>query len=264
MSNVSLALLVNGGRVVHRLIAQARLVGRLCAGGLVGHSVVLATVIASPPAAAQPSAGASNVRGAHATQGSNKVDLFTRRVFANRDVDDIQNVTPKQQLRKHHIGIQLGILNPSTDVIELGNLDLGIEGNAGLVILGYRYSLNPFIDLALELGYWGDRWSTSASREVKLAAGFIGPGIRVNGLNRTKGKRLIPYLQANIYYVQEQLTSFETLTEDGIGFGLSGGVALHVSGLISMPIEATYVGSGGNDIDDLSGFGLSVGVNFNF
>ena len=86
----------------------------------------------------------------------------------------------------------------------------------------------------------------------------------MNGLNRTKGKRLIPYLQANIYYVQEQLTSIETLTEDGIGMGLSGGIDFDISGLISMPIEATYVGSWGDEIDDLSGFGLSVGVNFNF
>ena len=69
------------------------LVGRLCAGQLVGHSLVLATAVAAPHAAAQPSAGAANVRGTHATRGSNKVDVVMRQVFANRDVDDIQNVT---------------------------------------------------------------------------------------------------------------------------------------------------------------------------
>ena len=50
----------------------------------------------------------------------------------------------------------------------------------------------------------------------------------------------------------------------GFGFGLSGGVDLEVTRLISFPIEATYVGNSGGGLDDLSGFGVSVGVNFNF
>ena len=74
----------------------------------------------------------------------------------------------------------------------------------------------------------------------------------------------MPYVQGSIYYVQEELITFERLVDHGIGFGLSGGVDLNMSRLISIPIEATYVGTSGDDMDDLSGFGLSVGVNFSF
>ncbi len=258
------------------------------------HSLVPATVIA-PPAAAQPSAGALNESEARATPGNNEIEIprssfrreyewYVRDGVAvgspvrfdgvdideerRRDYDEVHNVIPEQELRRHHIGMQVGIFNPSTDVIELGNLDLDIEGNrfvGALNIPNYRYSLNPHIDLALDISrHWIGRWSTPTSGEVKLAAGYIGPSIRVNGLNRTKGKRVIPYLQGNIYYVHEQLTTSETRIEHGVGFGLHGGVDLYISRLISIPIEATYVGTVGNDIDDLSGFGLFVGVTFNF
>ena len=74
----------------------------------------------------------------------------------------------------------------------------------------------------------------------------------------------MPYLQGNIYYVQEELITSKRVAYHGIGFGLSGGVDLDMSRMISIPIEATYVGTGGDDMDDLSGFGLSVGVSFSF
>lgn len=231
---------------VHALTARARLVGPLCARQLVVHSFVLTTVIASSTAAAQ---------------GTNKVDPFVRRGFDNRDAKLL-----KQEQTRHHIGIQVGIFNPSTDVIELGNLGFGVERSDGLTILRYRYSPNPQIDLVAELRYWIGRGPTATSGEAKVTGGFIGPGIRVNAF-RTKDKRVIPYLQGNIYYVHEQLSKLstsETLYEHGVGFGLSGGVDLEVTRLISFPIEATYVGNGGGGLDDLSGFGVSVGVNINF
>jgi hypothetical protein len=180
--------------------------------------------------------------------------------------DEVDNVILKTELKKHHIGIQVGIFNPSSDVIEFRNLDLDVEGNTGLGILNYRYSLNPFIDFALDIRAWAALWIIPlTSQEIELTSGFVGLGIRLNGMNRTKGKKIIPYLQGNIYSVQEEL-KFWTLTENGIGFGLSlsGGIDLKISHLISIPIEATYIGTSGDDIDDLSGFGLSVGVNFNF
>ena len=74
----------------------------------------------------------------------------------------------------------------------------------------------------------------------------------------------MPYLQGNIYHVEEELVTSERLAGHGIGFGLSGGVDLNMSRLISIPIEATYIGTSGDDIDDLSGFGFSLGVNFSF
>jgi hypothetical protein len=200
------------------------------AARLVGYAVVLATVIAARPAAAQ------------------------------------NDATPLQrELRRHHFGVQVGIFNPSTDVIELGNLGFGVERSDGLTILRYRYSLNPQIDLVAEGRYWIGRGPTATSGEGKVAGGFIGPGIRVHASNGTKGRRVVPYLQGNVYYVQEMLGEPKVLYEHGgIGFGLSGGLDLEVTRLISIPIEATYVANGGGGLDDLSGFGVSVGVNFNF
>ncbi len=219
---------------------RARFVGRLRAGQLVGHSLVLATLIA--PAAAQPGAGASNVRGS--------------------TLDDAD--PPKQELRRHHIGVQVGIFNPSTDVIELGNLGFGLERSDGQTILRYRYSLNLRIDLVAEGRYWTGRGPTATSGEAKVAGGFVGPGIRVHASKGAKGRRVVPYLQGNVYYVQEMLGEPKVLYEYGFGFGVSGGVDLEVTRLISIPIEATYLRNVGDDLDDLSGLGVSVGVNFNF
>lgn len=98
-----------------------------------------------------------------------------------------------------------------------------------------------------------------------MAAGFVGPGIRFHASKGTKGRRVVPHLQGNLYYVQEMLGEPKVLYKNGgFGFRLSAGVDLEVTRLISFPIEATYVGNGGGGWDDLSGFGVSVGVNINF
>ena len=204
---------------------------RLKAPWLVAYSLVLATLIGSRPAAAQASDG----------------------------VDDDDGP------RKHHVGVHVGFFNPSTDVIELGNLGFRLERSDGLTILRYRYSLNPRIDLVAEGRYWTGRGPTAASGEGKVAGGFVGPGIRVHTPKGINGRRVVPYLQGNVYYVQEMLGEPEVLYKNGgIGFGVSGGVDIEVIGLISIPIEATYIANGGGGLDDLSGFGISVGVNFNF
>ena len=92
-----------------------------------------------------------------------------------------------------------------------------------------------------------------------MAGGFIGPGIRVHASKGTTGRKVVPYLQGNVYYVQEMLGEPDVLYENGgIRFGLSGGVDLEVTRLISFPIEVTYIGNGGGGLDDLSGFGVSV------
>ena len=276
---------------------------------LVGYPVVLAMVLAPPPAAGQPSAEASNVRGVRATQGSNHLDLPNPLGFDTRDapwrrlgdfnlpdtdtlelevptmlpcsgfrlerhVGDeltfreplrVDDVDSDEELKKHHVGVQAGLFNPSTDVIELGNLGFRVERSDGLTILRYRYSLNPRIDLVAEGRYWTGRGPTATSGEGKVAGGFLGPGIRVHAPRGTTGRRVVPYLQGNVYYVQEMLGEPKVLYKNGgFGFGLSGGVDVEVTRLISFPIEATYVGNGGGGLDDLSGFGVSVGVNFNF
>ncbi len=171
---------------------------------------------------------------------------------------------PAHELKRHHIGIQLGVLDPSTDVIALGNLGVGVDGITSLTILNYRYSLNPRIDLDLDVRYWVYRWTTPTFPTIELTPSVVGPGLRFYGLSRTGGRRVIPYIQGNIYYVREELRTSERHTESGMGFGLGGGVDLDIGRLMSIPIEAMYIGTGGDAIDDLSGFAMSVGVSFNF
>ena len=203
---------------------------------------VLVVVIAGAPAAGQPSADASNLGNA------------------------------QRALRRHHVSIQLEVVNPLTDVIELGGFDIGVERNIGLAVITYRYSLTPFIDLNVDLRYWSGRWPTDSAGEVKVDGGFVGPGIRVHALDRTKGGRLIPYLQGNVYLAAETVSYLvegranvsERLADYGVGLGLSGGVDVIVSRLVSVPIEATFFGTVGDEIDNLSAFGLSVGVSISF
>ena len=181
------------------------------------------------------------------------------------------SVAMAQELERHHIGIQGGVVNPLTDVIELGGFDVGVEGNIGLTVVAYRYSLTPFIDLNADLRYWGGRRASASAGEVIVTGGFVGPGIRVHALDRTKGGRLIPYLQGNVYLVAAQEVTGHAIVDERlsdygvVGLGLIGGVDVIVSRLVSIPIEATFFGTIGDDeIDSLSAFGVSVGVNVNF
>ena len=69
----------NGRRCGRTCTAHVRLAGRRWTRFLVPLALVLATVFASPPAAAQPGAGSRT------TQGGNEVDRLMKRVFDNRD-----------------------------------------------------------------------------------------------------------------------------------------------------------------------------------
>ena len=183
---------------------------------------------------------------------------------AAQEFDNSDDIVLEQEPRTHHVGIRVGFFAPSTDVIELGNLGFRVERGDGQTVLRYRYSLNTHIDLVAEGRYWIGRGPTSSAGEGKVAGGFLGPGVRVHPSKGT-GRRVVPYLQGNVYYVQEMLGEPKVLYKNGgFGFGLSGGVDLELTRLISVPIEATYVGNRGGGLDDLSGFGVSVGVGFNF
>ena len=79
MSTLSFALWTAARRFVRMLPAPAGFAGRRV-GLLVGHSLVFGTVIASTPAAAQPAG----------------------------------DVIPEHELRTHHIGFQMGLLDQAT------------------------------------------------------------------------------------------------------------------------------------------------------
>ena len=178
-----------------------------------------------------------------------------------------QEVEPKP--RPHHVNLQMGVFDNSADVFKFGGLDLDAGTNTFYGAISYRYSLNRSIDLALHAGHWIGQWTNPRSQTVELASGFIGPGVRVNGWSRAGGRRVIPYLQTNLYFVQEQLV-FDRVwskrtTANGLGLGLMGGLDVVISRRISIPIEGIYLTTTGNsDVDDLSGFGLSIGVDFSF
>lgn len=178
-----------------------------------------------------------------------------------------QDAEPK--LRPHHVGLQLGMFDNSAGSFELGGL--GIEGgtNTFYGAVNYRYSVSPTIDLALHAGHWIGQWTTPTSHTVELASGFIGPGVRVSASGRAEAKRLVPYLQTNIYFVQEQSyfeqAPMEKTTANGLGLGIAGGLDVVLGRRISIPIEAIYLVTTGNaDIDDLSGLGVSIGIDFSF
>jgi len=95
---------------------------------------------------------------------------------------------------------------------------------------------------------------------------FFGVGVRASG----KGEEIRPYFQTSVYFVSEDVESDGpagkiTGTATSVGIGFSGGIDIKASKLISIPIEVTYIASNDEgDIDNLSGFGISAGINFNF
>ena len=184
-----------------------------------------------------------------------------RALVPTSEGQEAESSPPKRGPRRHHFGVQLGFFHPSTDAIELGRLGFRVEHSDGQTGLTYRYSLNPRVDIVAEGRYWIGRGPTEASGEGKVAGGFIGPGIRLHSSNRSG---VGTYVQANLYYVQEMLGEPKVLYETGLGLGLSGGVDIELTPRISLPLEATYLRSFGKDLDDLSGFGVSIGISFNF
>jgi opacity protein-like surface antigen len=162
---------------------------------------------------------------------------------------------------RHHITIGLGYTKlPSSD---LKDDALGMDfSNAANGVLAYRYTLNPAIDLTL------DSRGTASSETLNgadlwLLNSFFGPGVRWHPMTGTS--RL--YLQGNFFLVSEQIDIEQngvtvSSSESGTGFGLAGGVDIPLSRLLSLPLEANY--TYGKPADDVSGFGLTIGLAFNF
>ena len=147
------------------------------------------------------------------------------------------------------------------------HLDFDLTTNVILESFNFRYSLTPVVSLVIDFRTWLLGGGTIDLPAVDLGSSFFGIGIRVNG----KYKRVKPFLQVSTYLVTENV-DFESgisengniFSEDGIGIGLSTGLDIKVSELISIPVEIIYIGTDGDDIDNLSGYGLSAGVSFNF
>src|SRR5262245_18423817 len=161
---------------------------------------------------------------------------------------------------RHHITLGLGYSKLPSD--DLKDDVLGIDfSNAGNGILSYRYSLNSAWDLCLD-----SRGTISTDSQsgvdLTLMNSFFGPGERWNapGVARLFG-------QANFFFSSESAEAEQggvkvSADESGTGFGIFGGLDFPVCALLSIPVELGYIYS--KPADDISGFGATVGLTFNF
>ena len=162
---------------------------------------------------------------------------------------------------KHHLGFALGYAKHLSD--DLKDESNGIDyTDAGYGSIAYRLSVAPNIDISLDLR--GTTHSDDINNvDLTLTTGFFGPGLRI--ISPNEGLR--PYVQANFFLVSETI-EFEqsgvkvSADENGVGFGISGGVDIRASNLLSIPIEATYMY--GKPEDDISAIGVNIGLTFNF
>lgn len=163
--------------------------------------------------------------------------------------------------RKHHLGFALGYEKHLSD--DLKDESIGIDfTDAGYGAIAYRLSVLQNLDVTLDA-----RGTTHSDNiggvDLTLSTGFFGPGLRL--ISPNEGLR--PYVQANFFFVSESVEAEEggvkvSSDESGAGFGISAGVDIHASNLLSVPIEANYMY--GKPADDISGIGANVGLTFNF
>ncbi len=161
----------------------------------------------------------------------------------------------------HHLGFALGYqkLLSSDLKDDVSGIDFT---NAGFGAVGYRYSVLPNLDFCV------DARATRSSQTVSgvdltLNNQFFGPGVRI--ISPNEGVR--PFVQANLFLVREQIETEQdglklSASKTSAGFGMSGGVDIRASDLISVPIEGNF--KYGKPADNVSGLGINVGLTFNF
>lgn len=165
------------------------------------------------------------------------------------------------QNMKHHITLALGYQKYLGENLKDDASGLDFT-NAGTAALDYRFSLKPSLDLTLDLVAAASQ-DKLAGVDLTLTTSYFGPGIRFNG----KGEGTRPFVQANVFLVDEEAEAERngikiSSSESGIGFGLSAGVDIRASRLLSVPIQAAF--NYGEPADVLRGIGASVGLTFNF
>ena len=163
------------------------------------------------------------------------------------------------QNSRHHIGLVLGYAKLVSDDVKPFGYDFSNSGHSALT---YRYSFSPNIDLAVE------GRGTFSSQDVNgsnlnLTNSYFGPGVRI----AAPQNNLKLFLQGNFYLVNEKVETVSGNTtisakENGVGFGLNGGVDIRLSRLLSLPVEANFLYA--KPSDNISGFGISTGLTFNF
>ncbi len=161
----------------------------------------------------------------------------------------------------HHLGLSLGYQKLLSDDVKDESVGLDFS-DAGFGALAYRLSILPNLDLSLDARATVSS-QTIAGVDLTLTNSFFGPGVRI--VSPSEGVR--PFVQANFFLVKEEAEAEQggtkvTASENGAGFGISGGVDIRASNLLSIPIEANYMYA--KPSDDVSGLGINVGLTFNF
>jgi hypothetical protein len=163
------------------------------------------------------------------------------------------------QNNRHHIGLVLGYAKLIDDDVKPLGYDFSNSGHAALT---YRYSVTPNIDLAVEARGTASMQDAGSS-DLNLLNSYFGPGVRVVAPQNN----LKLFLQGNFYFVSMEKETVSgntttTVSENGVGFGMNGGVDIRLGRLLSLPIEVNFLYA--KPSDNISGFGLSAGLNFNF
>ena len=126
--------------------------------------------------------------------------------------------------------------------------------------LNYRYSFDEHTDLALDIHAWGQE-KEYFGEKVTLTCGGLGLGFRYT--MPPVSETFFFYLQGNFYDAVEGIEAgSESASWDGMGLGINGGFEMRLGRLISVPVEAFYLIA--QPEDDISGYGFSAGVSFNW
>lgn len=160
----------------------------------------------------------------------------------------------------HHLGVVMGYAKLVSNDVKPTGFDFSNNFHSAF---SYRYSVNRNFDVVAEGRGTISHQNGSLGSDLHLMNSYFGPGLRAvlpqNNLNL--------FMQGTFYFVREsadRVSGNTTIraTENGVGMGLNGGLDIRVSRLISLPIEVNYLLA--KPADDVSGFGVSTGLNFNF
>jgi hypothetical protein len=165
-----------------------------------------------------------------------------------------------QEIR-HHIGLNLGYLKLISDDVkdETSGLDFS---NSALGGFNYRFSVNRNVDLCIDSRATFSS-QNDAGTDLHLINSYFGPGVRLVAPQNN----LALFVQGNFYFVNEEVEIVQgntkiSASESGVGFGVNGGVDIRLSRLLSMPVEVNFLYA--DPADNVSGFGISTGLTFNF
>lgn len=168
-------------------------------------------------------------------------------------------------LGRHHVSLGLlGYFKAGSGDFELPAY--GFDGSVGQSgFLNYRYTFHRNLDIVADVRGWISEATVNATTITTTVAGF-GAGVRytAGGL----GGIVFPYVQASVLSIGETVSgsagsfTITASSDQGLGAAVAGGAELRLGRLVSIPVEAMYLF--GKPADDVSGFGVTAGVSFNW